>query len=396
MQHVNTKQQHLATTLLALMFILLTMSAHAQTSVEATATIPMSENLTENELQNIFNNGNRIPAFKNRSASELRSKCQTPQTVWQEPATPDAQSRDWYRAATTLNATKRKTPDQYLQMLTLYEAAARKGHYRAVMQLTIAYNFGAQVRGGYFPAEPEKARLWINHGLRQGWAGSLEWLSTAYHKGGYGFRQSGGESLRFLQLAADKGVALAQHQMGLYYENGLKDLARAEVLYECAAAKGTASPANMEWARTLKIDGHPQAAMENYQKAIMFGGQSGAEAAWSMASGLGQGKEDFGGIKDKARSTAYKDLNAILEGGKDSNGREHTGNPYLRFPRLNEVLPLPPAPMPEWKGVYSAMSPEDAAYYQNPPSPEFYIEQVKNAGRLVPREFLPVFVPTKD
>ncbi|MGL4668190.1 MAG: hypothetical protein ACRCWR_09695, partial [Saezia sp.] len=63
-------------------------------------------------------------------------------------------------------------------------------------------------------------------------------------------------------------------------------------------------------------------------------------------------------------------------------------NPFYRFPRLNEVLPLPPAKVTEWKGIYSAMSEDDAKYYQNPPPAEFYLKQVEEAGLLIPVEFL--------
>ena len=112
---------------------LLTVAAHAQTA--GIPMIPMANDLTESELSKLFNNGEKIPRFSTRNAKELQAKCQN--AIWQEPAAPDAQSREWYRAATTLNAILSKTPEQYLQMLTLYEAAARKGHYRAVMQLTI-------------------------------------------------------------------------------------------------------------------------------------------------------------------------------------------------------------------------------------------------------------------
>ncbi|MDR1350088.1 MAG: hypothetical protein LBJ59_04780 [Zoogloeaceae bacterium] len=62
---------------------------------------------------------------------------------------------------------------------------------------------------------------------------------------------------------------------------------------------------------------------------------------------------------------------------------------------LNEVLSLPPAEVKEWKGIYSAMSPEDAEYYQNPTDPDLLIEEIRQAGLLVSDEYLPKFVPYK-
>ena len=64
---------------------------------------------------------------------------------------------------------------------------------------------------------------------------------------------------------------------------------------------------------------------------------------------------------DPVRETAYPDLSVALKGTDTTSG-----NIFYTFPRLDEVLPLPPAKT-HWKGIYSAMSKEDAAFYQNPP-----------------------------
>lgn len=64
---------------------------------------------------------------------------------------------------------------------------------------------------------------------------------------------------------------------------------------------------------------------------------------------------------DPIREAAYHELYVALKGTDTTSG-----NIFYTFPRLDEVLPLPPAKI-YWKGIYSAMSKEDAAFYQNPP-----------------------------
>ena len=64
---------------------------------------------------------------------------------------------------------------------------------------------------------------------------------------------------------------------------------------------------------------------------------------------------------DPVREAAYTELEKALMGTGTKSG-----NTFYTFPRLNEVLPLPPAKT-HWKGIYSAMSKEDAVFYQNPP-----------------------------
>jgi hypothetical protein len=96
---------------------------------------------------------------------------------------------------------------------------------------------------------------------------------------------------------------------------------------------------------------------------------------------------------DPIREVAYMDLDAVLRGGKDSQGIRHEGNHFLRFPRLNEVLPLPPKEVTQWEGIYSAMSPNDAAYYQDPLPAEHYIGEIREAGYLIPDDYLIEPVP---
>ncbi|CAK7052238.1 DUF6396 domain-containing protein [Saezia sanguinis] len=332
--------------------------------------------------------GEAKPFDAKRSADDLRTSCRQ----WIEPAAPDPASHEWYRAATTLHAIKYRTIEQHQQMLILYEAAARRGHYLAMKNLTIVYSEGALVRGGRFKPEPEKARAWINAGLEREWPGALEWVATAMLEGSAGFSRDSKLGWAYMQQAADLGVALAQYQLGLNYGDRLKQLEQESALMDCAAVQNQ-SAALYNRAIYYEIHNNPLKVLEMYQRALMAGGPKGADAANALWGAFVKDSYDQQLLQtapDEARKNAYRELDRALAGGSGKDG-----NTFLRFPRLNEVLPLPPAKMPPWKGIYSAMSPDDAAYYQNPPPAEFYIEEVRRAGYMVPDGYLSQPVPER-
>ncbi|RUS66439.1 hypothetical protein CUZ56_01718 [Saezia sanguinis] len=348
-------------------------SPHDPQKVDSVMAQNSIKDYTRQEIEQLY--GAVKPFDADRSAQELLSSC----ARW-EPPVADPQARRWYRGATTLNAIAYRTIEQHQQMLILYEAAARKGHYQAVKNLTILYSESSLVRGGRFPAEPEKARAWLHYGLEQRWVGALEWLSTALHEGSAGYVANGQLSLMYLQKAADLGDPLAQYQVALIYGNRYKQVEKEEALLQCAAAQ-VFSAALHDWGSYNQIDRRVQQALELYQQAVMAGGSKGGDSAYVLSSAFAnsntRNQRELSTFADPIRKQAYAELKEALE-----------ANDFLRFPRLNEVLPLPPAKVPPWKGIYSAMSPDDAAYYQNPTPAQELIEDVRRAGLLVSDSYL--------
>src|SRR5699024_3895522 len=143
----------------------------ATTQPAHTGELRMDNDFTPQHIAQLFNQDRPILPFNpNRTIAEL-SRC----GQWEEPAPPDAVSQSWYRAATTLHATKMKTAQQYQLMLILYEAADRRGHYRAMMHLTVLYTIGRRVQQDLqFLPERAKARRWLHEGLKRRWVGAVE------------------------------------------------------------------------------------------------------------------------------------------------------------------------------------------------------------------------------
>ena len=305
---------------------------------------------------------------------------------WAEPAPPDEASQRWYQAATTIQAKRfRLSVAEYQKMLILYEGAARKGHYKAVKDLIINYNEGGYAMGTEFAPEPEKARYWLHYGLDKEWAGAFEWLSNALHYGNAGYPADDKLSLAYLQKAANLGVPFAQYDLAMIYGDQLERRDAKLALSKCAAAQAFPPALNI-LAMDNEIDGNAQIALELHQQALMGGGVKGSVAAAVLAgtfAGEKQYHDDLQTVIDPERTQAYREIEIALD-GTDST----SGNLYFRFPRLNEVLPLPPAKMPPWQGIYSAMSKENAHYYQNPPNPDTLIAEIKAAGLLVSEDYI--------
>ncbi|MGL4666585.1 MAG: tetratricopeptide repeat protein, partial [Saezia sp.] len=360
----------------------------ASASSIGVATVPekaytMEHRLTHQDISQQLGLPYPLPTFKpDRTVDELKTTC----TTWAIPAAPDPQSQEWYRAATTLDAIKLRTVEQHQQMLQLYEAAARRGHYHAVKNLTIWYTQGGLVHRARFKPDPDKARYWLGQAInKHRWMGALEWVPHIMGSQGSGLSKDD-YKLAYLQAAADQGVALAQFQLALVYGNKLMQVEKEKALLTCAAQQGL-SAALKAFAIYREISEFPQEAVELYQQAVMNGGEGGGQAAYALSSAVTEGTHTQEALKtptDLIRDAAYYELNDALRDGRVGIKR----NPFYRFPCLNEVLPLPPAVVTEWKGIYSAMSEEDAAYYQNPPPAEFYLKQVQEAGLLIPLEYL--------
>ena len=309
---------------------------------------------------------------------------------WHEPAIDQNSSAErWYKAATTLQAegAYKQTVD-YLRMLYLYEGAARQGHWKAINNLIMLYSEGGYSTDRHFPIEIHKARYWIQQGVQNGWAIADSWLGYAYSEGKAGYEANPELGLAYIQRAADAGVPVAQFGLAELYSNEpIANLKIEEQFLRCAAGQGL-SAAGHELAIALDVRGKKGEALSFYQNAIMNGGERGGGAAVSLNRAF-LGEIDVGVVIDPIRAKAYRELDEALLGTNDTRG-----NPFLKFPRLNEVLPLPPAKMPPWEGIYSAMSPEDAAYYQNPPKANELIKEVIDA-KLFPEGYITKPEPIK-
>lgn len=312
--------------------------------------------------------------------------------AWTPPSPPDAESHLWYRAATLIHAKDGRRNKQELQnMIILYEAAASKGHYQAINNLYLLYTHVQGSTGIMYNPLHNRARKWLHYGLDKNWTMAYYWLFDALYEGHAGYPYTPELGLAYLQKAVELGVPLAQYELARIYEKNLDNSKTAQLLFECAAKQGF-SAAMKELSSFKAIDGDQKESLRLMHNAVRYGGESGGESASRLSHVYGKTKaymKEFAStLTDPVRETAYNELYTALTGTDTKSG-----NPFYTFPRLDEVLPLPPAKT-HWKGIYSAMSKEDAAFYQNPPDTAALAADILKRG-IVKKEDV-YWPPRKD
>ena len=287
--------------------------------------------------------------------------------AWTPPSPPDAESHLWYRATTLIHAKDGRRNKQELQnMIILYEAAASKGHYQAINNLYLLYTHVQGASGTLFDPLQNRARKWLHYGLDKNWAMANYWLFDALYEGNAGYSHNPKLGLAYLQKAVDLGVPLAQYDLAQIYDKRFKDYNTRELLLDCAARQGfSAAMTELSMIKEIRY-GKLKESLLLMHKAVRQGGEGGGNAALGLTMIYAKNKElmdKFAATPaDPIREAAYAELHKALLGTGT-----RSGNLFYTFPKLDEVLPLPPAKT-HWKGIYSAMSKEDAAFYQNPPN----------------------------
>lgn len=308
------------------------------------------------------NDTQTLSAPKASDPKRTQYSCET----WTPPSPPDAESHLWYRAATLIHAKDGRRNKQELQnMIILYEAAASKGHYQAINNLYLLYTHVQGASGTLFDPLQNRARKWLHYGLDKNWAMANYWLFDALYEGNAGYSHNPKLGLAYLQKAVDLGVPLAQYDLAQIYDKRFKDYNTRELLLDCAARQGfSAAMRELSMIKEIRY-GNLKESLLLMHNAVRQGSEGGGKAALNLTMVYAKNKalmdKFIATPADPVREAAYAELEKTLMGTGTKSG-----NTFYTFPRLDEVLPLPPAKT-HWKGIYSAMSKEDAAFYQNPP-----------------------------
>ena len=313
--------------------------------------------------------------------------------TWTSPSPPDAESHLWYRAATLIHAKDGRRNKQELQnMIILYEAAASKGHYQAINNLYLLYTHVQGASGTLFAPLQNRARKWLYYGLDKNWAMANYWLFDALYEGNAGYSHNPKLGLAYLQKAVDLGVPLAQYDLAQIYDKRFKDYNTRELLLDCAARQGfSAAMRELSMIKEIRY-GNLKESLLLMHNAVRQGSEGGGKAALNLTMVYAKNKalmdKFIATPADPVREAAYAELEKALMGTGTKSG-----NTFYTFPRLDEVLPLPPAKT-HWKGIYSAMSKEDAEFYQNPPDTAALAADILKRG-IVKKEDV-YWPPRKD
>ncbi|VWC36287.1 putative lipoprotein [Burkholderia aenigmatica] len=259
----------------------------------------------------------------------------------------DPQAERWFQQALALD-----NPDIYYEqrdyptIYRLYVQAADRGHWKAML------NLASLIRSNYpgVPRhDPEAAIRWVEKAMQLGVPDAYDMMGT-YHQSGLVKGGDATSAYAFFQRGADMGSPSAQTFLG-FKMSGNYDSPDGEFwgnatigleMLQCALAQGDGDAA-------YDLGGlYKGATPESKLRALKVlheGVKLGcAKCAKDLASefrgfDLASGNNLVGHI-DTARAERYFRLGEALE---HAQGR-------LKLPNLDQVLPLPPAPLPKWDG----------------------------------------------
>ncbi|WP_313051649.1 SEL1-like repeat protein [Atlantibacter hermannii] len=255
------------------------------------------------------------------------------------------------------------------EIARLYRIAAENGHYKASINLQ-----NGALRGRFSLSGHEQLRL-SQRLIDAKVAAGYYFIAIYLENGAAGLAQDPEMALRYYRKAADEGNPQAQAYIG-------QKLAPADMVPEisrqmrrCAAEQGEGKAANA-LGNALSVDKKYQEAVEAFQLGVAAG-DSGS-ASFLEHGFAGPEPTDtlyyLGQQKDSERARRYEQIGDVL-------AKYYWAHPTV--PEINDIVPLPPAPLPEWDGRLKWLEEREANI--PPPKPgEALIVELAKAKQLNP------------
>lgn len=231
------------------------------------------------------------------------------------------------------------------------QTAASRGDWGAKALLAHFYHYGLGPldSNNVLPKDVGKAVEIAREAAKNGQPWGFYDLGVAHEYGYGGAVLDNAIAWAYYLKAAKLGSPDAQMTLaGAYRSAGNLDGERAMV--KCAGDQGHGAAIH-SLALDAAIEGRAEAALRLFQDGVKYGSKECAAALqlkFGSHKDLGQAflpeiPVDF----DPERERRYGEIADALD-----------VNPDLKFGRLDELLPLPPAVLPAWRGVDAALTPE--------------------------------------
>jgi len=248
------------------------------------------------------------------------------------------------------------THEEAIRILTDVSKAANLGDWgaRALMAHFYLYGLGVLDSNHVLDAAPDKAveLARIAAEAMQPWG--LYDLGVAYEHGYGGVPYDTELAWAYYLRAAQLGSPEAQMALSSAYSEAGRRTDET-IMLQCAYKQGH-GPAAYTLAIDAGVNGRYREAVQTYQDGVEFGS---ADCAGALAIVFRQGYWGKGSDEEKAilRSTGIE-IDLERKSRYDAIYDALQINPDLKLSRLNQVLPLPPAKLPNWSGVEDAITPE--------------------------------------
>ncbi|HFZ1708812.1 TPA: DUF6396 domain-containing protein [Citrobacter sedlakii] len=251
----------------------------------------------------------------------------------------------------------------------LYRIAAENGHYRANINLQ-----NGAMRGHFHLSGAERLRMsqaLIDAGVASGYY----FVAVYLQHGAAGLQQDDEMALRYYRKAADEGNAQSQIYVGnkLYELSGTENI--AQQMLQCSANQGNGDAAT-ELGVSYKSKQYFKEALESFQLGVAAGNETASGWLRDAFSGPDSANTlDYMGLKkDPERALRYEKIWKILS---DYSYASPT------VPEINDIVPLPPAPLPAWDGKLKWLEERKANIPPAKPS-ESLIAELAKAKQLNP------------
>lgn len=258
----------------------------------------------------------------------LEFTCVHQKDIWPQV---DNEADEWFQKARKLQKAGNERNDE--EIAALYHKAAERNHFKAINNLIPMYLRGEGVEPSEAKAVELAERL-MNMNIGGGY----------YHMGvfleqGIGVKQDRPASLAYFRKAADLGNDQGQEVVGdkmmlNFYLTPMKDkmVEIGRQMLECSLGQGHA-PAGHK----LGMFYASEASKEDHEKALRYFQQAGKlgypDSLFYLYDLFENGELGF--AKDPARAACYYKLRQEVREDKSK-----------RYPNLDDLCPLPPAPMP--------------------------------------------------
>ena len=284
----------------------------------------------------------------------------------------DAQAEDWFLEARTLEDPFTFVDRRdYKKIVQLTRQAAERHHWKAMLNLASLY-----VEGRDPPNGEDAALTLVSQAVELGIPAAYDRMGT-YFLNGTGLNGNTDRAYAFFQRAAAMGNPQAMTFLGEKMDagEGLKpgywgNIPIAIKMFECALAQGY-GPAAVEMKPMYAVPRAPDGTQlgretpetrDRVMRALHEGVRGGCEYCANRLfiefDHPGKLENMFVPFIDKARGQRYKGL-----------GKALSFNPDRRFPNLDKILPLPPAPLPPWDGTRDSLLAAAMAVVPAPDAP---------------------------
>jgi TPR repeat protein len=262
-----------------------------------------------------------------------------------------------------LHLTQKPGLKDFDQAARYYRIAAVFGHYRA------STNLQALLSQGLTNA-PQAAKETINlvqESIARNIPGAYYDMGH-YLELGYGVQQDSAAARVYFRRAADLGSPEAQYYVAdtLRRIKGAGDVAFK--MLRCAKEQGHAEAA-VDYGVATQLQKNFADALAAYQVAVQSGDSANALRLEIAFDAPEQDSLYYLTVdKDSERSRRYKLIGEFLR------KHEHLG---AKVPDIDQIVPLPPAKLPDWDETFEWKRKRDAAVPPSPPSEELIARMCK-------------------